>query len=75
MCQKFVGYLAAIQDRHSYCYGSQRYLQAQPGPMDGHCPSYFLLHSGVAPAYPCGARVWRVVDYCCASRADEPFFA
>jgi hypothetical protein len=75
MCQKFVGYLAAIRDRHSYCYGSQRYLQAQPGPMDGRCPSYLLLHSGVAPAYPCGAPVWRVVDYCCAARADEPFFA
>jgi hypothetical protein len=45
MCQKFVGYLAAIRDRHDPWYGSQRYLQARPGPMDGCCPSYLLLRS------------------------------
>jgi hypothetical protein len=43
--------------------------------MDDRCPSYLLLHSGVAPAYPCGAPVWWVADCCRASRADEPFFA
>jgi hypothetical protein len=43
--------------------------------MDGRCPAHLLLHSGVAPAYPCGALVWRVAVYCRAARVDEPFFA
>jgi hypothetical protein len=74
-CQKFAGYLTAIRDRRGPWYGSQRHLQAWLGPMDSCCPSYLLLHSGVALDYPCGAPVWRVVDSCHAAWADEPFFA
>jgi hypothetical protein len=43
--------------------------------MDGRCPSYFLLCSGVTPTYPCGVPVWWVADCCHAAQADEPFFA
>jgi hypothetical protein len=74
-CQKFIGYLAAIRDRRGPWYGSQQHLQARPGPMDSRCPSYLLLRSGVAPAYPFGAPVLRVADCCRAARANEPFFA
>jgi hypothetical protein len=43
--------------------------------MDDHSPAHLLLHSGVAPAYPCGVPVWRVADCCHSARADEPYFA
>jgi hypothetical protein len=43
--------------------------------MDGRCPSYLLVRSGVAPAYPCGAPVWWVADCSSAARADKPLFA
>jgi hypothetical protein len=72
---KFASYLTAIGDRRGPWYGSQLHLRAQPGPMDGRCPSYLLLHSGVTAAYPCGAPVWRVADCCRVARADKPFFA
>jgi hypothetical protein len=32
--------------------------------MDGRVPAHLLLHSRVAPAYPCGALVWRAADCC-----------
>jgi hypothetical protein len=74
-CRKFVGYLAAIRDRCGPWYGSECHLHVWPGPMDGRCPSHLLLRSGVTPAYPYGAPVWRVADCCRAARANEPFFA
>ena len=74
-CQKFAGYLAAIRDRRGPWYGSQRYLQARPGPMDGRAPAHLLLHSGVALACPCGAPVWRAADCCRATRSNELEFA
>jgi hypothetical protein len=43
--------------------------------MDNRCPAHLLLHCGVAPAYPCGAPVWRVADCCRVARADESYFA
>jgi hypothetical protein len=43
--------------------------------MDGCAPAHLLLYSGVAPAYPGGAPVWRLVDYCHAVRDNERAFA
>jgi hypothetical protein len=70
-CQKFACYLIAIRDWWGPRYGNQCHLHAWPRPMDGRAPAHLLLHSGVAPAYPCGALVWRVADYCCAARGNE----
>jgi hypothetical protein len=67
--------MIAIQDQWGPRYGSQRHLHTRPGPMDDRCPAPLLLHSWVAPAYPCDTPVWRVVDCCHVARADEPYFA
>jgi hypothetical protein len=72
---KFLGYLAAIWDQWGPRYGSQCHLHVRLGPMDDRCPTHLLLHSGVAPAYPCGVPVWWVADCCHAAWADEPYFA
>jgi hypothetical protein len=43
--------------------------------MDGRSPAHLLLHSGVAPAYLCGALIWQAADYCRAPRLKEREFA
>jgi hypothetical protein len=43
--------------------------------MEGRTPADLLLHSGVTPAYPCVAPVWRAADYCRAPRGNEREFA
>jgi hypothetical protein len=70
-CQKFAGYLEAIRDRWGPRDGPQCHLHAWPGPMYGRAPAHFLLHSGVAPAYPCDAPVWRATDCCRAAQGNE----
>jgi hypothetical protein len=74
-CHKFAGYLAAIGDWWGPMYGPQHHLQVWPGPMDGCSPAHLLLHSGVAPAYPCAMPVWQAADCCHAPRVDERLFA
>jgi hypothetical protein len=69
--QKFAGYSRAIWDQWGSKYVSQRHLQARLGPMNERCSAHLLL----APAYPCGAPVWRVADYCRATWVDEPYFS
>jgi hypothetical protein len=43
--------------------------------MDGRAPAHLLLHSGVAPGYPCGAPVWWAADYCHVARGNKREFA
>jgi hypothetical protein len=70
-CWKIEGYLVAKWDRWGPRYDPQFHLHAWPRPMDGRAPAHLLLHSGVAPAYSCGAPIWRATDYCRAAWGNE----